>query len=655
MSVSEDPVTAQRLRQGLPIMVALASFLLVVGVMAALYFGREILVPVTLAILLSFVLAPFVRLLRRARVPRAPAVMLVVVIVFGALFGIGSLIASEASQLASDLPRYTLTMRDKIRDLRGATDGSSSLSRLVDMVQDLGAAISPPPAAEYKGEPGTPTHPLTVELSPARASVLDTLQTFAGPVLHPLATTGLILIFTIFILMQREDLRNRAIRLIGPGDLRRTTAAIDDATSRLSKFFLAQLALNIAFGLVIGLGLGFIGVPSPTLFGVLAAILRFVPYIGAAISALLPVILAAAVDPGWSMVISTVALFLVVEPLCGHVIEPLLYGHSTGISPIAVILSATIWTFLWGPIGLVLATPLTVCLVVLGRHVDRLWYLDVLLGDRPALAPSEIFYQRMLANDPAEAIEQGRQFLKERALVTYYDQVVQAGLLLAQDDLSRGTLVRERQEEVGTAIRAVVARLGTLPVARRARRKTSRGADTETAAALDAVGPDRQEAAIVLGREDLAPAWRGAKPVLCVSSRGPFDEAATLMLSQILARHGLASQTLSMTAIRAGERPEEQEGIAMVCFSYLEPVSLSQVRFTVRQARAAIPGVKVLVGFWRERDPASLDRLRRATSADYLVTSLSDALSAALAASRAPQPAPTLAKPAPQEPALALA
>ncbi|WP_342162572.1 AI-2E family transporter [Methylobacterium sp. SD21] len=653
--MSEDPVTAQRLKQGLPIMVALASFLLVVGVMAALYFGREILVPVTLAILLSFVLAPFVRILRRVRVPRAPAVMLVVVIVFGALFGIGSLIASEASQLASDLPRYTLTMRDKIRDLRGATDGSSSLSRLVDMVQDLGAAISPPPAAEYKGEPGTPTHPLTVELSPARASVLDTLQTFAGPVLHPLATTGLILIFTIFILMQREDLRNRAIRLIGPGDLRRTTAAIDDATSRLSKFFLAQLALNIAFGLVIGLGLGFIGVPSPTLFGVLAAILRFVPYIGAAISALLPVILAAAVDPGWSMVISTVALFLVVEPLCGHVIEPLLYGHSTGISPVAVILSATIWTFLWGPIGLVLATPLTVCLVVLGRHVDRLWYLDVLLGDRPALAPSEIFYQRMLANDPAEAIEQGRQFLKERALVTYYDQVVQAGLLLAQEDLSRGTLVRERQEEVGTAIRAVVARLGTLPVARRARRKNSRGADTETAAALDAVGPDRQEAAIVLGREDLAPAWRGAKPVLCVSSRGPFDEAATLMLSQVLARHGLASQTLSMAAIRAGERPEEQEGIAMVCFSYLEPVSLSQVRFSVRQARAAIPGVKVLVGFWRERDPASLARLRRATSADYLVTSLSDALSAALAASRAPQPTPALAKPATQEPALALA
>jgi predicted PurR-regulated permease PerM len=637
--VSEDPVTAQRLRQGLPIFVALASLLLVVATMAALYLGREILVPVTLAILLSFVLVPAVRMLRRLRVPRAPAVLLVVVIVFGALFGIGSLIASEASQLASDLPRYTQVMRTKIKDLRGATAGTGTLSRIVDMVQDLSATLQPPPAAEVRGEPGSRTHPLTVELTPARASVVDTLQTFAGPILHPLATTGLILIFTIFILLQREDLRNRAIRLAGgSGDLRRTTAAIDDATSRLSRFFLAQLALNIAFGLVIGIGLWLIGVPSPTLFGVLAAILRFVPYIGAAISALLPLILAAAVDPGWSMVIATAALFLVVEPICGHVIEPLLYGHSTGLSPVAVILAATIWTFLWGPIGLVLATPLTVCLVVLGRHVERLWYLDVLLGDQPALSPPEIFYQRMLAGDPVEAIDQGWQFLKERALVTYYDEVALAGLLLAQEDLSRGTLDRERQAEVGAAIGTVVDRLGTAPVGRRARRGSGRGPDTETAAALAAVGPDRQVAGIVLEREDLAPNWRGETPVLCVSSRGPFDEAATLMLSQILARHGLASQILSMAAIRAGERPENPDALALICFSYLEPVSLSQIRFTVRQARAAVPGVRILVGFWRERDPATLERLRRATSADFLVTSLNEALSAVLGACREAAP-----------------
>ncbi len=387
---------------------------------------------------------------------------------------------------------------------------------------------------------------------------------------------------------------------------------------------------------MIGFGLWLIGVPSPTLFGVLAAILRFVPYIGAAISALLPLILAAAVDPGWSMVIATAALFLVVEPICGHVIEPLLYGHSTGLSPIAVILAATIWTFLWGPIGLVLATPLTVCLVVLGRHVERLWYLDVLLGDQPALSPPEIFYQRMLAGDPAEAIDQGWQFLKERALVTYYDEVALAGLLLAQEDMSRGTLDRARQEEVGAAIRTVVDRLGTAPVARRARRGSGRTPDTETAAALAAIGPDRQVAGIVLTREDLAPQWRSKTPVLCVSSRGPFDEAATLMLSQILARHGLASQVMSMAAIRAGEKPENPEQLALICFSYLEPVSLSQIRFTVRQARAAVPGVRILVGFWRERDPATLDRLRRATSADFLVTSLNEGLSAVLGACREP-------------------
>ncbi|TXN61189.1 AI-2E family transporter, partial [Methylobacterium sp. WL6] len=466
--MSDDPVTAQRLKNGLPVFVALASFLLVVAVMAALYFGRDILVPVTLAILLSFVLVPAVRLLGHIRVPRVPAVLLVVVVVFGALFGIGTLIAREGGQLVSDLPRYSLVMQDKIKSLRGATADTGTLSRIVDVFQDLSATLSPPPPPELKGDPGTAGHPLTVEIRATRAGFVENLQTFAGPILHPLATTGLILIFTIFILLQREDLRNRMIRLAGgSGDLRRTTAAIDDAARRLSRFFLAQLALNVAFGVVIGVGLWLIGVPSPTLFGVLAAILRFVPYIGAAISALLPLVLAASVDPGWTMVIATAALFLVVEPIAGHVIEPLLYGHSTGLSPIAVILSATIWTFLWGPIGLVLATPLTVCLVVLGRHVDRLWYLDVLLGDQPALDPPEIFYQRMLANDPAEAIDQGRQFLKERALVTYYDEVVLAGLRLAQEDLSRGTLDRERQGEVGAAIRTVVARLGTTPVARR--------------------------------------------------------------------------------------------------------------------------------------------------------------------------------------------
>jgi predicted PurR-regulated permease PerM len=633
--MSDDPITARLLRQALPVFTTLASCLLVITIAAALYLGRDIFVPVTLAILLSFV--PGVRLLRRIRVPRALAVLVVVLTAFGALLGVALLIANEAAQLASDLPRYQVTMREKIASLKEATAGSGTLSRIIDMVQDLGSELQPDlkaPAPE--GTAGTLAHPLHVQLAAAKAGLLGTLGTFAAPILHPLATTGLILIFTIFILLQREDLRNRAIRLAGSGDLRRTTAAIDDAVGRLSRFFLAQLVLNIAFGIVIGFGLWWIGVPNPILFGVLAAIMRFVPYIGAAISALLPLIVAAAVDPGWSMVIATAILFVVVEPIAGHVVEPLLYGHSTGLSPIAVILAATLWAFLWGPIGLVLATPITVCLVVLGRHIERLWFLDVILGDSPALSPPEIFYQRMLANDPAEAIDQGRMFLKARALVTYYDEVVLAGLLMAQEDLSRGTLDRSRQDEVGAALRAVVARLGTMPVARKVGSGTASAGNSETSAAFAAIGPDRQVATVVMRPDELAPRWQAATPVLCVSSRGPFDEAATLMLGQTLGRHGLSAQVMSMAELRRGERPADLSGIALVCFSYLEPVSLSQIRLNVRQARQAIPGVKVIVGFWRERDPASIERLRRTISADVLVTTLNGALDAALTFARRP-------------------
>src|SRR4029079_2187784 len=207
---------------------------------------------------------------------------------------------------------------------------------------------------------------------------LQTLVALITPLIHPLTTTGVVIIFVIFILIQRQDLRNRLVRLAGAQDLQRTTAAIDDAGQRLSRLFLTQLALNAGFGLVIGTGLWFIGVPSAPLWGMLAMILRFGPYIGAVIAAIFPLILAAAVDPGWTMVLWTAALFLTVEPLAGHVIEPLLYGHSTGLSPVAVITSATFWTWLWGPIGLILATPLTICLVVLGRHIDRLKFLDVM-------------------------------------------------------------------------------------------------------------------------------------------------------------------------------------------------------------------------------------------------------------------------------------
>jgi len=375
-----------------------------------LYFGREIIIPIALAILLSFVLAPLVGLLQRVRIPRGLAVVSVVIIAFALIFAMGSLLATQLAQLAGDLPRYQSTISEKIQSFRETTAGRGTLERASGMLKDLSKELDKPKEAASAlgvgaGAKGATPKPVPVEVLQPDPGALESLQSLISPLLHPLATTGIIVIFVIFILLQREDLRNRLIRLAGSHDLQRTTAALDDAASRLSRLFLIQLLLNGSFGIVIGIGLWVIGVPSAILWGILAAVLRFVPYIGAAIAAAFPLALAVAVDPTWSMLLWTIALFLVVEPVVGHVVEPMVYGHSTGLSPVAVVASATFWTALWGPIGLVLATPLTVCLVVLGRHVERLEFLDVMFGDRPALSPPEIFYQRMLAGDPTEASE----------------------------------------------------------------------------------------------------------------------------------------------------------------------------------------------------------------------------------------------------------
>ena len=253
---------------------------------------------------------------------------------------------------------------------------------------------------------------------------------------------------TIFILVRQEDLRDRLIRLFGSNDLHRTTLAIDDATQRLTRYFLTQAAINACFGLLIGVGLFFIGLPSPVLWGLLAALLRFVPYVGAITAAVLPVALAAAVDPGWSMALWTAGLFIVAEGVTGQILEPVLYGGSTGLSPTAVVIVAIFWSWIWGPIGLILSTPLTLCLVVLGRHVRRLEFFDVLLGDRPALTPVETLYQRLLAGDPDEVLEQADGLLKGRALSSYYDDIALKALRLVANDLSRGVLRPAQLEKV---------------------------------------------------------------------------------------------------------------------------------------------------------------------------------------------------------------
>jgi predicted PurR-regulated permease PerM len=614
---------------------AVATAILAVIIIMMLYFGREIIIPIALAILLSFVLAPLVGLLQRIRVPRGLAVVSVVILAFTFIFAMGSLLASQLTQLAGDLPRYQSTISEKIQSFRDTTAGRGTLERASGMLKDLSKELDKPKEAASPLGAGTilspkapaPLTPVPVEVLQPDPGALESLQSLISPLLHPLATTGIIVIFVIFILLQREDLRNRLIRLAGSHDLQRTTAALDDAAARLSRLFLIQLLLNGTFGVVIGIGLWLIGIPSAILWGILAAVLRFVPYIGAAIAAAFPLALAVAVDPSWSMLLWTLALFLVVEPIVGHVIEPMVYGHSTGLSPVAVVASATFWTALWGPIGLVLATPLTVCLVVLGRHVERLEFLDIMFGDRPALSPPEIFYQRMLAGDPTEAAEKAEEFLKERSLSSYYDEVALKGLQLAQADAERGALDQERLTKIREAVREFANDLSDQDD--RPPPKVSSTSDAEATSAVESVAEDAPfENLPILRKEDLPHDWQGECPVLCVAGRSLIDEAAAIMLGQLSTTHGLAARVEGAEALSTSNVFRlETTGVAIICLVYMDAIGPAHMRYSVRRLRRKIPKATIILGCWmKEMDPAALEQLRESAKADLAAASLGEAI-----------------------------
>ncbi|ONH81630.1 hypothetical protein APZ41_018795 [Roseomonas mucosa] len=432
----------------------------IVAVVGILYVTRELLVPLVLATLLAFVLAPVVRGLRHWRVPRIPAVLLTVFLAFGLLTTGGVVMGRQMAELATDLPRYQAAVMEKV----GHLSSGGMVERVSGLLQRLGENVVPRPHASTSSsastgpaaEAGTSVRPLPVEVHTPEPGTLELIQSVIAPLVGPVATTGIVAVFVVFLLLYREDMRDRVIKLVGSGDLQRTTAALDEATTRLSRFFLAQVMLNACFGAVIGLGLWAVGIPNPALWGVLAGLMRFVPFVGVIISVAFPALLALAVDPGWATLLWTVALFAVAEGLQAQAVEPLVYGHSTGLTPIAVLLATAFWTWLWGPLGLLMAMPLTLCLVVLGRHVKQLEFLDVLLGDREALAPPEAFYQRALAGDADGLIEQAELRLNGTSLRAYYDEVALPGLALAQADAGRGALSRRRVEWVRDKVDALL-------------------------------------------------------------------------------------------------------------------------------------------------------------------------------------------------------
>ncbi|MCJ2033647.1 AI-2E family transporter [Methylobacterium sp. J-068] len=611
---------------------ALTSPLVVAAlIMVGLYVGRDVLIPIAIAILLSFVLGPLVNLLRRWHFGRFLSVATSVLIALGTAAALATLIGVQLADIAKDVPRYRSTIERKVEGL-----GDTPAGRLAGYVASIGRTMhegrdEAKPEAAPKPAPRTDAAPpdkaILVEVKERVPGPVTMAGTLLSPILHPLATIGIVFVVLLFLLMQREDLRDRMIRLAGSSDLHRTTVAMDDAAKRLSRYFLVQLGLNACFGIVVGVGLYVLGVPSPVLWGIFSALMRFVPYVGAFVSALFPLALAAAIDPGWSMVIGTLILFLILEPLVGHFIEPMLYGQSTGMSPFAVLVSALFWTWLWGPVGLLLSTPLTVCLVVLGRHVDKLEFLDVLFGDRPALTPVENFYQRILADDPEEVQEHAELILKTCSLTAYYDEVVVKGLELAARDAARGVLTAEQKGDIRASVAGLIDEL--------ADRDDLRG-DIEAKADPDAPRP-----------APVPEIWRPEGTVLCVAGRSFVDEAACAILAQLLGKRGIGARVVPFSDVARLRIDAFDPGPArLLCIVSMaisgEPTHLRRL---AERLRRRLPEARLVLGLW-QADDAGIDEAarHRAVEADIHVSSLRAAVEAVVAAAhgertQAPEPA----------------
>ncbi len=590
---------------------------------ATLYFGKEVLVPITLAFLLAFILAPLVDFLTRLRVGRVPAVLLGVVAALTIVAALGSIIGTQIADLTTDLPEYATTLQAKVSTVKHYTTG-----RLAHWADTLGPHDTKASSQESRRQGHTQvpkTSPAEIA-APAPAAPemtpLSLTERYMSTVLSPVATFGIVFVVAVFALLQREDLRNRLIRLIGSADLHQTTVAIDDGGRRLSRYFITQLLINTVYGVVIGLGLLAIGVPNPILWAILSGLLRFVPYVGPVISGALPMALAAAVQPGWTMALLTGALFLVIELITGQVIEPLIYGNSTGLSPFSVVVAAIFWSWVWGPVGLILSTPLTLCLVVIGRHVKRLEFLDVLLGDRAPLTPVEIFYQRLLAGDPDEAQEQAERVLKDVSLSAYYDEVALQGLRRATNDARRNAIDRDQLAGVKSAIISLVI-----------------GLDSHVDAQPEIEPPPVEP---VLGEEEpsvrrqpdpesisqetdkLTEEWRHRPSVLCVAGRGPLDEAATAILVQLLGKHGMDARLVRYEeASREHVGTLDAVGIAMACVCTLDMEgSSAALRYLLQRLRKRLPtNTPVVVGLWPAEMPEGNEDIKNAVRADFYTSS----------------------------------
>lgn len=550
-------------------------------VVAALYLGRDVLLPLAVAFLIGFALSPLVTWLGHRGLPRLLNVILVMALVLVVLGGLGVLLTQQARSLSAQLPTYQTTIRGKLSDLREMMQGPGIFDgaiRTVDVVQD---EVTTEPAQEI----GPP--PQKVEVIEPAQSPFKTAIEWLTPAIEPLTTLGIIFVFVFLALLDRRDLRDRLLRLLG-GNLHRSTAAIEEAGARISRYLLMQLLVNVSYGIPMALGLWFIGVPGALMWGTLAAVMRFIPYLGPALSAIFPIALAFAVDPGWNMVLMTVALIVFLELVSNNIVEPLLYGTSTGLSALSLIAAATFWTLLWGPVGLILSTPLTVCLLVLGRNLPQMQFLVTLLGSTPALDTPTRIYQRLIADDPEEAVEIATEAIEETSLVDFYDDVGMEVLRHTIADYSRNSTAEFRL-------------------------RISNG--------LDDMLEDL--------REDFPPSPNSAvgPRILCIGGKWELDAVASEMLAHALVHEGMRAEFhgFSATGLRKVAKLELGD-VDTIVISYFSDKPAAPARQISRRIRQHWPNVKIVLALWDAPEDMLSKDAHQSLGADALVTTIGEAV-----------------------------
>ena len=543
---------------------------------AALYFARAVLVPFALAMLFSFLLTPLVRRLEKLRLPRVPAVLLVVILAVTAAVFVGVRVTSQLIDVSGQLPIYRANLENKVASLHNGE--SLGLVRATEEVSQLEAEM----VETLPGKAGTGRQQKGRALAESKSDKPVAVQVVTAPgdawgsmltLLSPLGVAAVVLVFTVFILLRLEDLRNRFIRLVGHNHLNLMTQALDDASQRIGRYLLLQFIVNASYGIVIGAGLYFIGLPNPLLWGVLAAAFRFLPFVGPPIAAFLPIVLSLAVFHGWTRTLLIVGLYLITEIGVANFVEPMLYGANTGISSLAILVAAVFWTLLWGPVGLVLSTPLTVCLVVLGRHVPQMEFLHVLLGDEPVLSPDMHFYQRMLASDLSEARQVLETHLHGKRLQELYDSVVIPALGMAQRDCHENNLDAEGGDSVCRSTRELLEELNEeYADHRNLVRDTTPAPIGGTAASFNSIA--------------------------CVPAKTGADETIGSMLVQLLEREGDYAQCISLgtNAEMIDQLAEDKPDLVIV--SALQPYALAHARKLYLQIRARLPKTTIMVGLW---------------------------------------------------------